>query len=105
MVFRLSNKDTSGPFLTKKPLWNEIIFDYSQSFSAILGNNVMQNSHCFMISVDNIVNIAEGSNASMHSFEDGYEPSLVPASHAVDGIIPATNGECTVYSSFMDPPE
>ena len=38
--------------------------------------------------VDELVNIAEGSTASMHSFESGQEPHLVPASHAVDGVIP-----------------
>ena len=35
----------------------------------------------------------------MHSFEAGYEPALVPASHAVDGIIPDTSG----ISSLLTP--
>ena len=36
------------------------------------------------------MNIAEDSTASMHSFQAGHQPQLVPASHAVDGIIADT---------------
>ena len=44
--------------------------------------------HFFLFfAVDDLVNIAQDSTASMHSFDAGYEPQLVPASHAVDGFI------------------
>ena len=42
----------------------------------------------FFFAVDDLVNIAQDSTASMYSFEAGHEPQLVPASHAVDGFIP-----------------
>ena len=44
----------------------------------------------FRYLVDDLVNIAEDSTASMHSFEDGYQPQMFPASYAVDGFIPDT---------------
>ena len=40
--------------------------------------------------MDDLVNIAGDSTASMQSFEAGFQPQLVSASHAVDGIIADT---------------
>ena len=48
--------------------------------------------------MDDLVNIAEQSTASMHSFQAGYEPQLVPASHAVDGIIADTGNFIAIFN-------
>ena len=50
--------------------------------------------------MDDLVNIAEHSTASMHSFEAGFEPQLVPASHAVDGIIADTGNFIAILNVF-----
>ena len=62
-------------------------------------SNIIRLLHGYLliqqIVVDEIVNIAEGSIASMYSYEAGLEPKFTPASGAVDGFIPTTTGECT----------
>ena len=56
----------------------------------------------FLFAVDDLVNIAQDTTASMHSFEAGHEPQLVPASHAVDGFIPDSGIFGDVFSKKIN---